>query len=351
MSSKKISSEIDNLSWDDFYTAPLVSKLSYFSYNSRIFDCLFARQFNKANLNELFKLADKIRSKARSKRGLDKLQQLLSDKRACLYFVQPSTRTFLSFQNACHILGIKTSDIRSVSASSEAKGESLEDTIRTMHSYVDLIIMRHSNPYIAEKAAWFLNKTDRPIPVINAGSGPKEHPTQALLDVYTIKRELGNINELNIAMIGDLRRGRTIRSLSYILDNFRNIHINYISAEALSMPDDLRAFLNKSNIIYSESNSIDSIKDADVIYLTRVQDEYDVNNESKLIDQSGLYLKTEHLSILKKKCIILHPLPRRDELPEEIDSDSRALYWEQERNGLWIRTALLAYIFGVHSNI
>jgi len=214
MSARKTSSEINKLSWDEFYNTPLTDKLSYFNKDSRIFDCLFARQFNKDVLNDLFKLADSIRSKARTKRGLDKLQQLLSHKRACLYFAQPSTRTFLSFQNACHILGIKTSDIRSVAASSEAKGESLEDTIRTMHSYMDLIIIRHSNQFIAEKAAWMLHKTDRPIPIINAGSGPKEHPTQALLDVYTIKRAFGKLNDVNITMIGDLNRGRTIRSLT-----------------------------------------------------------------------------------------------------------------------------------------
>ena len=351
MPAKKLSSDLNILSWDEFYNTPLTDKLSFFKQDSRIFDCLFAGQFNRDILNDLFKLSDRIRSKARTKRGLDKLQQLLSHKRACLYFGQPSTRTFLSFQNACHILGIKTSDIRSVTASSEAKGESLEDTIRTMHSYVDLIIIRHSNPYIAEKAAWMINKMERPIPVINAGSGPNEHPTQALLDVYTIKRAFGRSNDLNIAMIGDLKRGRTIRSLTYLLGNYKNIHIEFISANSLRMPDNLRDFLHKSNITYGESNTIESVKDADVIYLTRIQDEYDVNNESKLIDQSNLFLNSAHLSTLKKKCIILHPLPRRNELPEEIDSDPRALYWEQERNGLWIRTALLAHIFKVDKDI
>lgn len=349
--SQKLSIDLNKLSWDEFHSLSLTDKSAFFKNGSRIFDCLFAGQFDKDILNELFKLADKIRAKAQTKRGLDKLQQLLSHKRACLYFAQPSTRTFLSFQNACQILGIKTSDIRSISASSEAKGESLEDTIRTMHSYADLIIMRHSNPYIAEKAAWIINRTDRPVPVINAGSGPQEHPTQALLDVYTIKRAFGKCNDKTIAMIGDLKRGRTIRSLTYLLNNYKNIHINYISTDSFKIPDDLIQFLDRSNISYSQSDNIESIKGSDIVYLTRIQDEYDVNNESKLVDHSHYWLKKEHLSLLKKDSIILHPLPRRNELPEEIDGDLRALYWKQERNGMWIRTALLAYIFKVDKAI
>ncbi len=320
--------------------------------DSRLFHCLFASQFKKELLENLFNLADKIRQISHSKGGLELLQSLLSVKRACLYFAQPSTRTFLSFQNACHILGIKTSDIRSSAASSEAKGESLEDTIRTIHSYVDLIIIRHSNEHIAEKAAIMLNKTDRPIPIINAGSGPNEHPTQALLDVYTLKRALKTINGRIFTIIGDLKRGRTIRSLTHLLNNYKSIKFNYISPESLKIPDDLRLYLTQNNIKFTESdNLIDGIRDADVIYITRIQDEYDVNNESKSIDYSPFYIKKEHLSLLKKDSIILHPLPRRAELDPVIDEDPRAIYWKQERNGLWIRTALIAYMFGVDKDI
>ncbi len=352
MPEKNISSDLNNLSWDSFRNTPLNIKSQYFIKNSRMFDCLFAEQFSNELLEELFVLADKIRSIASSKQGLDRLQTLLSDKRACLYFAQPSTRTFLSFQNACHILGIKTSDIRSISASSESKGESLEDTLRTIHSYVDLIIIRHSNEYIAEKTAWMLNKTEMAIPIINAGSGPREHPTQALLDAYTIKRAFDSIDGITIAMIGDLKRGRTIRSLTYLLSNYKNIKINYVGADSLKINEDLKRFLSKTEIIYEEFDKLeDGIQSADVIYATRIQDEYDSENESKKIDYTKIYLKKDHLKLIKKDAIIMHPLPRRDEIDPAIDEDSRAMYWQQERNGMWIRTALLAYVFNADRNI
>jgi aspartate carbamoyltransferase catalytic subunit len=295
----------------------------------------------------LFNLADKIRTISDSKSGSDWLQSLLSHKRAVLYFGQPSTRTYLSFNNACQILGIKTSDIRSVSASSESKGESLEDTLKTFHSYTDLIIIRHANEHIAEKSAWMFNNSDKPIPVINAGSGPFEHPTQSLLDIYTLYRAFnGDINGKTVVMSGDLLRGRTIRSLTQVLNNYKDIKIIYLAPEGLSLPADLKVFLDKSNIKYEESQDFEgSIRKADVFYATRIQDEYDNNNESKAIDYSKFYLKKEHLKTLKENCIILHPLPRRLEIDPAIDSDSRAWYWKQEVNGLWIRTALIAQTF------
>lgn len=264
-----------------------------------------------------------------------------------LYFGQPSTRTFLSFNNACQILGIKTSDIRSAAASSESKGESLEDTLSTFHSYTDLIIIRHANEYIAEKAAWMFNNSDKPIPVINAGSGPFEHPTQALLDIYTLHRAFnGDINNKTVVMSGDLKRGRTIRSLTQILNNYSGINIIYLAPEGLGLPGDVKDYLNVSNIRYKESQDFEeAIKTADVFYATRIQDEYDTNNESKGIDYTKFYLKPGHLKLMKEDCIILHPLPRRDEIHPDVDNDSRAWYWKQEVNGMWIRTALIAKTF------
>lgn len=272
---------------------------------------------------------------------------MLSHKRAILYFAQPSTRTYLSFNNACQILGIKTSDIRSLSASSESKGESLEDTLETFHSYTDLIILRHANEHIAEKAAWMFNHSDKPIPIINAGSGPFEHPTQSLLDVYTLHKALnGDINGKTIVMSGDLKRGRTIRSLTQIFNNFENIRIIYTAPNELSLPEDVKEFLNKSKIKYEESQDFEgALKQADVFYTTRIQDEYDTQNESKEIDYSKFYLMKEHLDIMKKDCIILHPLPRRNEIHPEVDTDPRAWYWKQEVNGMWARTALIAQTF------
>ena len=292
---------------------------------------LSALQFESNELYKLFELADKIRKIAKSKDGLDFLQTILSHKRAVLYFAQPSTRTYLSFNNACQILGIKTSDMRAVGTSSEVKGESIEDTLETMHSYTDMIIIRHASEDLAEKAAWMFNNSDKPIPIINAGSGPHEHPTQALLDAYTLYRAFkGKVKNKTIAIIGDLKRGRAVRSLIFMLRNFEGVKLILLSPPELSIPDDVRSFLTKNSITFEESENLDKyIKKADVFYSTRIQDEYDKQHESKVIDYTGLYIKKEHLSHMKPNALILHPLPRRKEIPPEIDSDQRAWYWKQ----------------------
>jgi aspartate carbamoyltransferase catalytic subunit len=313
----------------------------------KIYHVLSSLQFDSPELFTLFELADKIRKIGKSKDGLDFLQSILSHKRAVLYFAQPSTRTYLSFNNACQILGIQTSDMRMAAASSEVKGESLEDTLETMHSYTDLIIIRHVEENIAEKAAWMFNNSDKPIPVINAGSGPVEHPTQALLDAYTIYRAFkGKTKNRTIAIIGDLKRGRAVRSLTYMLRNFAGIRFIFISPEELKLPGDIGDFLKKNNIPFEESDNMEKyLRKADILYSTRIQDEYDKHNESKVIDYSKFYLKMEHLAHIKEKAIILHPLPRRNEIAVEIDPDPKAWYWKQEINGLWMRTALIAHIF------
>ncbi|MBN8585748.1 MAG: aspartate carbamoyltransferase [Ignavibacteria bacterium] len=315
--------------------------------SGRIYHVLSAQQFSRSELYGLFELADRIRKIAKSKDGLDFLQSILSHKRAVLYFAQPSTRTYLSFNNACQILGIKTSDMRSAGYSSEVKGESIEDTLETMHSYTDMIIMRHVEENLAEKAALMFNNSDKPIPIINAGSGPHEHPTQALLDVYTLCRAFkGKVKNKTIAFIGDLKRGRAVRSLVYMLSNFDGIKFVFLSPEELKIPDDIRAYLLKEKISFEESDNLEKyIKKADVFYYTRIQDEYDKQHESKTIDYTTFYLKTALLHQMKPNAVILHPLPRRNEIPPEIDKDQRAWYWKQEVNGLWMRTALIAHIF------
>ena len=355
MTKIKKGEDLKKLSWVDFYKTPLDNKLKYFEKDGRIFDCLFSQQFHRNLLDNLFTLASKIRTIAKKKEGLDWLQTLLSHKRTMLYFVQPSTRTFVSFQSACYILGMKVSEIRSTSTSSELKGESAEDTIRTFSSYADMIIMRHFEEGMAEKASWMLNKTNRPIRVINGGSGKDQHPTQALLDLYTLNwafNDKGGIDNKTILMAGDLRRGRTVRSLTYLLKNYKNVKFIYVSPEYLRITDDIRKFLTKHKISFKETDNLNlSLKNADAVYMTRIQDEYDINNESKNIDYSNFHLKKEHLKLMKKNAIIMHPLPRRAEVSVEVDTDPRAMYWRQERNGMWIRAALIAYMFGVDKNI
>jgi len=290
----------------------------------------------------------------KTKKGSDYASSLLSHKRAMLYFVQPSTRTFLSFLNACHILGLKTSEIRDTSTSSEIKGESPEDTVRTFSSYVDLIIMRHPAAGFVEKTAWYMNTAKRPVPIINGGSGKDQHPTQALLDMYTLDKSFKDgIDGKTIVMAGDLKRGRTVRSLSYLMKNYKDVKLLYAAPEEFSIERDIIEFLDRHNISYRETQDFEAVlPEADAVYMTRIQDEHDaVSGDSKKVDYSKFYFKAEHLKIIKKNCIIMHPLPRRHEIETEVDKDDRAMYWRQERNGMWSRAALISVIFRVENKI
>lgn len=339
--------------WDAFLGSDIREKLPFFSREGRLYDCLFSQQFDRKLLDHLFNLANRLRKITKTKKGADFTASLLSHKRAMLYFVQPSTRTFLSFQNACHILGLKTSEIRDASTSSEIKGESPEDTVRTFSSYVDLIIMRHPAPGFVEKTAWVMNRARRAVPVINGGSGKDQHPTQALLDVYTLDRHLkGGLDGKRVVMAGDLKRGRTVRSLSYLMKNYRGVSLAFVAPEELRMERDILDFLQRHRIPYEELPDLESaLADADAVYMTRIQDEHDAAGESKGIDYSRFHFKTGHLRRIKESCVILHPLPRRREIHPEVDEDERAVYWRQERNGMWVRAALIAYIFGVDDRI
>jgi len=339
--------------WTDFHKKDVSEKLPFFARDGRLYDCLFAQQFDRELLTRLFKTADALREMTKKKEGMDYAGSLLSHVRAMLYFVQPSTRTFLSFLNAAHILGIRTSEIRDTSTSSEVKGESPEDTVRTFSSYVDLIIMRHPAPGFVEKTAWLMNRTNRPVPIINGGSGKDQHPTQALLDAYTLYRSFnGEMDNKKIAMVGDLKRGRTVRSLTYLMKNYRNISLAFVSPEEFRMEADILEFLKRHGIPFTETGDLRSVMgEADAVYMTRVQDEHDKAGESGAVDYSPFYFKTEHLKLIKKTCVIMHPLPRRHEIEPAVDEDPRAVFWRQERNGMWARAALMAYIFGADSKI
>jgi len=341
--------------WQEFFNRPVDEKVDNFKRHDRIFDVIYAQQFDRPFLDYLCNLADSIRLLAKTKVGQSKLRHLLPHKRAMLYFVQPSTRTFLSFQNACHILGLSTSEIRGTSTSSEVKGESPEDTIRTFASYVDLIISRHPEAGFAEKTAWVLNQTERPVPVLNGGSGPDQHPTQALLDIYTLEREfrtIGGLDGKKIAMVGDLKRGRTVRSLSYLLKNYKDVELVYVAPDIFKMKDDIKEFLNKHGIPFKETDDFESIMpEVDAIYMTRIQNEYAADPTSESETFPNFHLKMKHLAMIQTHCAILHPLPRRYEIDIRIDKDPRAAYWRQERCGMWIRAALIAYIFRVDDEI
>jgi len=342
----------------EFQKLPTEERIECFEENGRLFDMIRSQQLNRKIIDIVYRITNQLRQISKNKAGSLFVQDLLCHKRAMLWFTQPSSRTFLSFESACHMLGIKTSEIRDVRVSSEIKGESYDDSLRTFSSYTDLIIIRHKGENIAERAAWLLNThTSRPIPVINGGSGSDQHPTQAILDVYTLQRsfeEQGGLDGKTILMCGDLKRGRTARSLSYLMKNFEDIKIIYAAPQAFQMREDVCSFLKRHNIPYLlETESLqNALPEADAIYVTRIQDEHDaISGESDKIDISGFKLRPPDMAEIKSTAVIMHPFPRRDEIDVAIDSDPRAMYWRQERNGMWTRAALIAYIFDVHDEI
>ena len=322
----------------------------------KIFYCINVEQFDRGFLEEICDLADRIREISRTKAGMEYLASTLNHKRAMLYFVQSSTRTFLSFYSACQMLGIKCAEVRDPKTSSEIKGESEEDTVRIFSLYFDLIIMRHPQANFAEKIAYLLNKTDHPVPVINAGSGKDQHPTQALLDIYTLRRSFthrGGIDGKKIAFAGDLRRGRTVRSLAKLLTHFQEMKLYFVAPPEYQIGADITAILEQQKTAYEITDDFDKvIPEVDAIYMTRLQDEWDQEEGGHVdIDIDRYSFKERHLDLLKSDGIIMHPLPRRQEIAAEVDSDPRAAYWRQVRNGMYIRVALIASIFHRDRNI
>ena len=231
----------------------------------------------------------------------------------------------------------------------------MEDSIRTFSSYVDVIVMRNWQKGLAEKAAALMDTISRPIPIINAGSGKDQHPTQALLDIYTLERSLahrGGIDGKVIGMMGDLARGRTVRSLAYLMKNYRDVHLVFISPASFAIGDDIVAHLDEHNIRHTSTAKLNQVLgDLDAIYLTRIQAEHDVADESKDIDLDQFSIHKQHLTRMKEDAVIMHPLPRGPELSPEIDNDPRAKYWRQERNGMWMRAAVLTRIFGAEPTL
>lgn len=337
------------MAWEEFSSRALTEKAPLLQHGGHPYHILFSQQFDRAFLDRISDVATSIRGIAKSKQGLLFLQDLLCDKRAMLYFVQPSSRTFLSFLAACQILGIQQGELRDTTTSSELKGESQEDSVRTFSSYFDLIIMRHPSAGFAERIAWMLSNTDRSIPVINAGSGKDQHPTQALLDMYTLRRSFerrGGIDGKTVAFVGDLARGRTVRSLARLLTRYEGVKQVFVAPKPLQIGDDVLQELAEAGSEVEVCDDFERvIPEVDAIYMTRIQDEWDVDGESSGIDIDRFSFRAEHLRILSPEAVILHPLPRRSEIAVEVDSDPRAVYWRQVRNGMWIRAALILMIF------
>lgn len=294
-------------------------------------------QFTPKSLVELFAHADELRELANDRKGRRELAERHKGQQLCSLFYEPSTRTRLSFETAALKLGmgvVSTENAREFS--SAAKGETIEDTMNVLNQYgFAVIAMRHHETGAAVKAA-----AVSAIPILNAGDGRGEHPTQALLDAYTIYRKFGRLDNLKIVMGGDLANGRTVRSLSQLLAKFKNNQITYVSVPELQIGEDILEKLRKSDTKYSETNDMrDSFEGADVVYWTRLQKERLENPEA--IPKGGFIITGDSLKQLPKDAIIMHPLPRVDEIHPEVDADPRAYYFIQAGNGLYIRMALI----------
>lgn len=290
-------------------------------------------------LDKLFVLADQMATMNQKWETSD----ILKWKILASLFYEPSTRTRFSFESAMlKLWGNVITTENAVKFSSAIKGEILEDTIKILWWYSDIIVLRHFLKGSAKTAS-----ESSPVPVVNAGDGDGEHPTQALLDIYTIYKECQQIEWLNVALIGDLRYGRTIHSLIPFLGLFEWVNISLVAPKQLELPEIYKEYLDENNISYKEYSSIDEITtDTDVFYVTRVQRErFDSMQDYESLKDSYV-INNQTLEKIKKDAVIMHPLPRVTEIAVEVDKDPRAAYFRQAVNGLYIRMALLEIILG-----
>ncbi|XP_051114668.1 aspartate carbamoyltransferase 1, chloroplastic [Andrographis paniculata] len=312
-------------------TKPLFSTGSKF----HLTDIIEAQQFDRETLSAIFDVALDMemieKSPVRS--------QLLHGYLMATLFYEPSTRTRLSFESAMKRLGgevLTTENAREFS--SAAKGETLEDTIRTVEGYSDIIVLRHFESGAAKRAALTAG-----IPVINAGDGPGQHPTQALLDVYTIQREIGKLDGIKVGLVGDLAHGRTVRSLAYLLAKYEDVKIYFVSPEVVRMKDDIKDYLTSKGVKWEESADLMEVASkCDMVYQTRIQRERFEGRDDLYETARGKYIVNKDvLNVMQKHAIVMHPLPRLDEITVEVDLDPRAAYFRQAKNGLYVRMALL----------
>lgn len=292
-----------------------------------------SQQFDRKTISQIFSLADRLKSKT---------GQPLKGKIMATLFYEPSTRTRFSFESAMHRLGgqvLTTENAKEFS--SVSKGETLEDTIRVIGGYADVIVLRHDEIGASKRAAIIST-----VPVINAGDGAGQHPTQALLDLYTVQKEIGKLDGIHIAFVGDLLHGRTIRSLAYLLSKYRRVSITFVSPRALRVGSDIKDYLKKRGVTYTETEDLSTvIQTADVIYQTRIQKERFKSLRDYQRFKGCYRIDATMAKQMKKGAIIMHPLPRVDEIAVEVDSLPQAVYFKQAAHGLLIRMALLQYIF------
>lgn len=294
---------------------------------------LETQQFDRESLKELFALASTMENHR---------DDSLHGKILATLFYEPSTRTRLSFESAMMRLGGQVITAENANEMSSAvKGETIEDTIKVVNHYADAIIIRHPETGIAERAAAVSR-----VAIINAGDGAGQHPTQALLDLYTIEREFGKVDGIHVVMVGDLRYYRAARSLSYLLGKFDNVKITGVSLPELRMHDELKEYLHEHGVVYEETESLkEVISAADVVYQTRIQKER-LTSEAFERAQGHYVIDRPMADSMKKGAIIIHPLPRVGEITPEVDDSPHAVYFKQVGYGVMVRMALLKLLLG-----
>ncbi len=300
-------------------------------------DILHGNQFSRKEIEAILKVASEFEKELKKRDSIP----LLKGKILATLFFEPSTRTRLSFEAAMQRLGGGVIGMGSVESSSVAKGETLVDTIRTVSQYADVIVLRHPRTGSAREAA---DATS--IPIINAGDGAGQHPTQALLDVYTIRKELGSLKSLTVSLVGDLKNGRTVHALVELLSLFQTT-LYFVSPHSLRMPEEITARLAEKGIkVIETEDMMEAARASDLLYMTRIQKERfsDLSEYEKV--KGSFILDQAFLGQLKKKITILHPLPRVDEIHPDVDAYGGAAYFRQVRNGVFVRMALLTMIFG-----
>src|SRR5512136_1390241 len=300
-------------------------------------DILSVRQFGREDLEYIFAVSHEMHEMVARVGTFD----LLKGKILVNLFYEPSTRTSSSFTSAMERLGGSVIPINEVKYSSVSKGESLPDTVRTLECYADVIVIRHPEVGSAAIAAKAAHK-----PVINAGDGIGEHPTQALLDAFTIKEELGHLDGLNVTLLGDLKHGRTVHSLARLLSLYK-VKLNYVAPDILRMPAELIDELKAKKVGQAEYTTLGAcLHETDVLYVTRVQKERFTDETIYESVKDAYVIDTQVLKSAKERMIVMHPLPRVGEISMEVDDDPRAAYFRQMEYGLYVRMALLAMVLG-----
>jgi aspartate carbamoyltransferase len=300
-------------------------------------DIISVKQFSRQDLEYIFAVAHEMREMVARVGSFD----LLKGKILASLFYEPSTRTSSSFTSAMERLGGSVIPISEVKYSSVSKGESLPDTVRTLECYADVIVLRHPEIGSAALAAKYARK-----PIINAGDGVGEHPTQALLDLFTIVAELGRVDGLTVTMLGDLKYGRTVHSLARLLSLFR-VRVNYVAPDILRMPAEIITELNGQGMQQAEFTNLEEVlPSTDVLYVTRVQKERFADQAEYESVKNAYVITRETMDKARERMILMHPLPRVGEISMEVDEDSRAAYFRQMEYGLYVRMALLAMVLG-----